>query len=330
VLTLGLFLHLGNSNIIEQTFEKTEREVFVSALNYKHLQYFWVVAKVGGISRASERLHLTPQTVSGQITYFEDLLGYKLFNRVGHRLELTDAGRVIFEYAERIFTLGEELQGILPHPTAGRSPLFRVGVSDAVPKSIAYRLLEPAVRMKEPPFIACQEGKLADLLAELAIQKQDIVIADSPIPSNLSVKGFSHLLGESTLSFFASKQLVRKLKGGFPLCLDGAPMLLPGKDAAVRPQLVKWLEKQRIAPRYVGEFDDGALLKAFGQVGVGIFAAPSVIAKEVCQQYGVGVVGQTSEVTEQFYAISVERRLTHPAVKAISSAARQELFIHDQ
>ncbi len=301
----------------------------MSALNYKHLHYFWVVAKVGGISRASERLHLTPQTVSGQLTYFEDLLGYKLFNRIGHRLELSDAGRVIFDYAEKIFALGEELEGILPHPTEGRPPLFRVGVSDAVPKSIAYRLLEPAVRMREPPFIVCQEGKLADLLAELAIQKQDIVIADSPIPSNLSVRGFSHLLGESTLSFFASKQLMRKLKETFPLCLDGAPMLLPGKDAAVRPRLMQWLEKQHINPRYVGEFDDGALLKAFGQVGVGIFSAPTVIAKEVCQQYGVVVIGQTSEVTEHFYAISVERRLTHPAVMAISSAARQKLFLRE-
>jgi LysR family transcriptional activator of nhaA len=302
----------------------------MSALNYKHLHYFWVVAKVGGISRASERLHLTPQTVSGQVSYFEDLLGYKLFNRIGRRLELSDAGRVIFDYAEKIFALGEELEGILPHPTAGRPRLFRVGVSDAVPKSIAYRLLEPAVRMADPHFMVCQEGKIADLLAELAIQRQDIVIADSPIPSNLSIKGFSHLLGESSLSFFASKQLARKLEGEFPFCLDGAPMLLPGKDAAVRPRLVKWLEKQRISPKFVGEFDDGALLKAFGRVGVGFFAAPSVIAKEVCQQYGVVAIGQTSEVTEQFYAISVERRLTHPAVKAISSAARQELFIDEQ
>jgi LysR family transcriptional activator of nhaA len=296
-------------------------------LNYKHLHYFWMVAKAGGISRASERLHLTPQTVSGQITCFEELLGYKLFNRIANRLELSDAGRLIFDYAEKIFTLGEELEGILGNPTAGRPALFRVGVSDAVPKSIAYRLIEPAVRMSEPPFIVCQEGKLATLLAELAIQRQDIVIADSPIPPNLSIKGFSHLLGESSLSFFASKPLARTLKGEFPSCLEGAPMLLPGKDAAVQPHLVQWLEKQRINPRYIGEFDDGALLKAFGQVGVGIFAAPTAIAREVCQQYRVVVIGKASEVTEQFYAISIERRLTHPAVKAISSAARNELFI---
>jgi len=302
----------------------------MSALNYKHLHYFWVVAKAGGITRASDRLHLTPQTVSGQISFFEDILGYQLFNRIGHRLELSDAGRAIFGYADKIFALGEELEGILSHPTAGRPPLFRVGVSDAVPKSIAYRLLEPAVRMADPPFIVCQEGKLAALLAELAIQRQDIVIADSPIPPNLSVKGFSHLLGESAMTFFASEKLACQQTGSFPLCMDGAPMLLPGKDAAVRPRLDQWLEKQQINPKYVGEFDDGALLKAFGQVGVGVFAAPSVIAKEVCQQYGVVVIGQTSEITEYFYAISTERRLTHPAVMAISSAARQELFLREQ
>lgn len=299
----------------------------MSALNYKHLHYFWMVAKSGGVSRAGERLHLTPQTVSGQISYFEDVLGYKLFDRVGHRLELTESGCVVFEYADKIFSIGEELQEIIGQPTAGRAPSFRVGVSDAVPKSIAYRLLEPAVRLKSPPFIQCQEGKLSTLLAELAILNQDIVIADSPIPQNLGIRGFSHLLGESPIAFFASRKLAGKLKGKFPFCMDGAPMLLPGKDAAVRGHMVRWFEKQSVRPQSVGEFDDGALLKAFGKDGVGIFAAPRVIAAEVCQQYGVVEIGQTSEVVEQFFAISVERRLTHPAVKAIISVARRELFV---
>ncbi|WP_319243475.1 transcriptional activator NhaR [uncultured Propionivibrio sp.] len=299
----------------------------MSALNYKHLHYFWMVAKSGGVSRAGERLHLTPQTVSGQISYFEDVLGYKLFDRVGHRLELTESGRVVFEYADKIFSIGEELQEIISQPTEGRAPSFRVGVSDAVPKSIAYRLLEPAVRLKSPPFILCQEGKLSTLLAELAILNQDIVIADSPIPQNLGIRGFSHLLGESPIAFFASRKLAGKLKGKFPFCMDGAPMLLPGKDAAVRKHMVRWFEKQSVRPQSVGEFDDGALLKAFGKDGVGIFAAPRVIAAEVCQQYGVVEIGQTSEVVEQFFAISVERRLTHPAVKAIISVARRELFV---
>lgn len=299
----------------------------MSALNYKHLHYFWAVAKAGGITRASEQLHLTPQTVSGQIGVFEDVLGYKLFERIGHRMELSDSGRVIFDYANKIFALGEELEGMLDRPTAGRQAVFRVGVADALPKSVAYRLLEPALRMAEPPYIICQEGKLTSLLGELAIQRQDIVIADSPIPPNVSVKGFSHLLGESGMTFFASKRLVQKPAVPFPECLDGAPMLLPGKDAAVRPRLVEWFEKTGVRPRCVAEFEDGALLKAFGQVGIGIFAVPSVIAREVVRQFGVVAIGRTSEVMEQFYAISTERQLTHPAVMAISSAARQKLFM---
>lgn len=298
----------------------------MSAINYKHLHYFWTVAKTGGIARASERLHLTPQTVSGQLSLFEDVLGYKLFNRIGRRLELSDAGRVVLSYADEIFTLGEELEGVMRHPTESRMPQFRVGVSDAVPKSIAYRLLEPAVRLPDPPCIICREGKFASLLAELAVHRLDIVIADSPLPSAVSIKGFSHLLGESDITFFATKTLANKLKDRFPQCLDGAPILLPGEDVAIRPRLKQWFEKLQIQPRIVGEFDDGALQKAFGQGGIGIFASPSAIAKEVGQQYGVIAIGRTSEVTEQFYAISVERRLTHPAVLAISSAARQKLF----
>lgn len=298
----------------------------MGALNYKHLHYFWAVAKAGGIARASERLHLTPQTVSGQLSLFESKLGYKLFNRVGRRLDLSDAGRVVLSYADEIFTLGEELEGVMRHPAQGRMPQFRVGVSDAVPKSIAYRLLEPAVRQTESPCIICREGKLASLLAELAVHRLDLVIADGPIPPTVSIKGFSHLLGESGTTFFAAAQLARKCRGTFPHCLDRAPMLLPGEDSAVRPRLMQWFDTLRINPRIVGEFDDGALQKAFGKVGIGIFAAPTVIAKEVRLQYGVVPIGKTRAVTEQFYAISVERRLHHPAVVAISSTARRELF----
>lgn len=298
----------------------------MSAINYKHLHYFWTVAKTGGIALAGERLHLTPQTVSGQLSQFEDAIGYKLFNRVGRRLEISDAGRVVFDYADEIFTLGEELEGVIRQPAENRIPQFRVGVSDAVPKSIAYRLLEPAVRLAEPPCIICREGKLANLLADLAVHRLDIVIADSPMSSAFSIKGFSHLLGESDVTFFATAQLAARHAGPFPQCLDGAPMLLPGEDVALRPRLKQWFEQHGIQPRIVGEFDDGALQKAFGQGGIGIFAAPSAIAREVGQQYGVVAIGHAGDICEQFYAISVERRLTHPAVVAISSAARQKLF----
>ncbi|TRZ58381.1 MAG: transcriptional activator NhaR [Rhodocyclaceae bacterium] len=298
----------------------------MATLNFKHLRYFWVVAKAGGIARAGERLHLTPQTISGQITLFEELLGYKLFNRVGRRLELTEPGRVVLTYADEIFTLGEELEGVLRSPGEGRQPQFRVGLADAVQKVIAYRILEPAMKLAEPPRMICREGKVRSLLADLAVHRLDIVIADGPMPAASKIKGFNHLLGECGLTFFATSKLARRHPGSFPGFLDGAPLLLPGEDAAVRPRLLRWLETLRIQPRIVGEFDDGALLKAFGRSGAGFFAAPSAIAEQVCQQYGVDAIGATKEVTEQFYAISVERRLTHPAVIAITSAARKELF----
>ena len=298
----------------------------MASLNFKHLRYFWVVAKAGGIARASERLHLTPQTISGQISLFEDLLGYNLFARVGRRLELTDAGRMVLSYADEIFTLGEELESVLRSPAEGRPLQFSVGVADAVPKVVAYRLLEPAMRLPEPLRIVCREGKLASLLADLAVHRLDIVIADSPMPAAVNVKGFNHLLGECGVTFFATAKLARKHKGPFPRSLGGAPLLLPGEDAAVRPRLMRWFDEQRIHPRIIGEFDDAALLKAFGRAGTGIFAAPSAIAEDVCRQYGVVTIGRTDAVTEAFYAISVERRLTHPAVVAITSAARKEMF----
>jgi LysR family transcriptional activator of nhaA len=317
---------IDKSNIIGNLFEKTEEWSAMAALNYKHLHYFRIVAKAGGIARASERLHLTPQTISGQVSLFEDMLGYKLFTRIGRRFDLTDAGRMVLSYADEIFTLGEELEGVLRDPTGGRSAQFRVGVADAVPKSVAYRLLEPVLRLPEPPRMVCREGKLVGLLADLAVQRLDIVIADSPVPAAVSIKGFSHLLGECGLTFFATAKLARKYKGPFPDCLDGSPLLVPGEDAALRPRLIQWFEKIGIRPRIVGEFDDSALLTAFGRVGIGIFAAPSAIAGEIARQHEVVAIGATEAVTEQFYAISVERRLTHPAVVAISTVARQELF----
>ena len=298
----------------------------MSSLNFKHLRYFWVVAKAGGVTRASERLNLTPQTISGQISLFEALLGYKLFARVGRRLELTDSGRTVLSYADEIFTLGEELEGVLRSPKQGRPLQFRVGVADAVPKVVAFQLLQPALLLSEPLRIVCREEKLAGLLAELAVHRLDMVIADSPMLSALHVKAFSHLLGECGLTFFATAKLAREHRGSFPRLLDGAPLLLPGEQSAVLPRMLRWFDEQRIRPRIVGDFDDSALLKAFGRAGVGMFAAPSTIADQVRLQYGVAPIGQTDAVTEAFYAISLERRLMHPAVVAITTAARQKLF----
>lgn len=295
-------------------------------INYKHLHYFWVVAKEGGVARASERLHLTPQTISGQLSLLEENLGESLFNRVGRNLELTETGRLTLSYAEEIFALGGELEEVVRNLPHGRPLVFKVGVADVIPKSIAYRLLTPALQLPEPVRIVCRENNLDALLAELALHKIDLVIADSPIPHDVNVRGFNHQLGECGISFFAAPELAKSLIDDFPQSLQGAPMLLPGEVTVAQSRLLKWFDKLHIHPHIVGEFDDSALMKAFGQAGVGIFIAPTPITAEVIKQYGVVVIGQTDEVQEQFYAISVERKISHPAVAAITETAREWLF----
>jgi LysR family transcriptional activator of nhaA len=296
-------------------------------MNFKHLHYFWRVAKTGGVARASEQLHLTPQTISGQIGLLEDDVGTPLFAKSGRNLELTDAGRLALGYAEDIFKLGSELEESLRnYPAGGRPVDFRVGVADAVPKTVAYRLIEPATRLPEPVRIVCRESKLDSLLSELAAHRLDLVIADAPIPSTVSVRAYNHRLGKSGVSFFASARLFKSLKGKFPACLDGAPMLVPGDGAAVRPRLDRWCDANKLRPRVVGEFDDSALMKAFGQRGAGVFIGPTVLESEIKTQYGVKTLGRTEEIVEEFFAISVERRVTHPCVVAITGAARSRLF----
>lgn len=298
----------------------------MTALNYKHLRYFWMVAKAGSIARASEQLHLSPQSISGQLTTLEAALGVSLFQRVGRQLELTETGRRALSYADDIFTLGDELLDMLRDPPAEQVLLFRVGVADVVPKSVAFRLVEPALRIEEPVRLVCREGRLDSLLAELAINRLDMVIADRPMPSGLNVRGYDHFLGASRLSVFAAASLASTLKGEFPACLDGAPFLLPGEDVATRPGLMQWFDEQRIRPRVIGEFDDSALLKAFGQAASGVFVAPSATAAFVCKQYGVQMLGTIDTVLEQLYAITTQRHLTHPAVVAICQVARDEVF----
>jgi LysR family transcriptional activator of nhaA len=295
-------------------------------LNYKQLHYFWAVAKAGSIVRASERLHLTPQTLSGQIGLLEEALGVTLFLRVGRRLELTETGRLTLSYADEVFQIGGELEEALRSRPESRSIQFRVGVDDAVPKSIAYRLLTPAMTLAQPVRIVCREDKLARLLVELAIQRLDLILADRPMPAGTNIKGYSHKLGDCGITFFAEPQLAAQFSEKWPDILDVAPLLIPGKEAAVRAPLMRWFDVHQFRPRIVGEFDDSALMQAFGQAGTGIFIAPSVMADEVRRAHGVIVIGETDEVTEQFYAISMERRLTHPAVVAINDAAQKELF----
>jgi len=297
-------------------------------VNYKHLHYFWVAAKAGGVVRAGEQLHTTPQTLSGQIKLLEERLGRRLFRKSGRRLELTDDGRVALRYADEIFALGGELEGAMrgTRGAGAQAQEFRVGVEDALAKSVAYRLLEPALHLDQPVRLICSEGRFGDLMAQLALHRLDLVIADEPLTSRLSVKAFNHALGSSPTSFFCAPGLRATLRGTFPGCLNGAPMLIPGGSSAVRPQLEAWLTRHQLHPRVVAEFDDGALMQAFGREGGGVFVAPSVVEDETCAQYGVQVVGRSDEMVDSFYAISVERRITHPAVAAITDAARGRLF----
>ncbi len=298
----------------------------MAALNYKHLRYFWMVAKTGSIARAAEQIHLAPQSISGQLGEFEASLGVELFRRAGRNLELTEAGQRILSYAEEIFTIGDELLEVLRDQTAKKTLPFRVGIADSMSKSITYRLVEPALRLGEPVRLICREGRLAALLAELAVHRLDLIIADRPLPTHLNVRGFSHLLGESGLSVFGAPVLTQALSGAFPAVLDGAPFLLPGEDALIRPKLMQWLEANALRPRIVGEFDDSALMKSFGRGGAGLFVAPSAIAAQICEQYKVSVIGRIDAVVEQIYVITTERRLTHPAIVAISTAARLDVF----
>ncbi len=296
-------------------------------VNYKHLHYFWAVAKEGGVTRASERLHLTPQTISGQLRLLEESLGVELFTRVGRNLELTESGRLILSYANEIFLLGGELEEVVHQLPESHPQLFRVGVVDVLPKSIAHQILKPALQMPESIRMTCREAGLDTLLAELAVHHLDLVLADRPIPSTVSTRGYSHKLGECAVSFFATKKLKKSLKGSFPQCLDRAPMLLPSTGTQLRSNIDKWLDKHRIHPRMIAEFDDSALMKAFGKEGSGVFIAPAAIEKEVELQYQVSAIGRINEVKEHFYAISIERRVKHPVVCAVMDQASELLFI---
>jgi LysR family transcriptional activator of nhaA len=298
-------------------------------LNYKHLHYFRTVAKAGAINRAAEKLHLTPQTLSGQISTFEIRLGVTLFRRTGRRLELTDAGRTALTYADEIFQVGAELEDALQNTAGTRIHPFRVGIADVVPKVIAYQLLAPALTLAEPVKLVCREDRLEQLAAELSIHRLDMVLADRPLPPTMDIKGYSHPLGECGIAFLAARSLASTLAPGFPACLHGTPLLIPGEDSALRAPLLRWLERKGLQSTIVGEFDDSALMSAFGQAGAGVFPVPLTTAPEVMRQYDVIELGRTLDIRERFFVISVERRLSHPAVLAVSEAARRRFQLAD-
>jgi LysR family transcriptional activator of nhaA len=298
----------------------------VEWLNYHHLLYFWVVAREGGLVPAGKVLRLSHPTLSAQIHALEGELGEQLFTKKGRRLALTEMGRVVYRYADEIFTLGREMLETLEGRSSARGLRLDVGIANVVPKLIVRQLLQPALALAEPMRLVCHEDKYEKLLASLALHELDIVISDAPVPPGGSVRAFHHLLGETGISFFGSKSLAARHKRGFPRSLDGAPMLLPLENLTLRRLLNQWFERAGIQPRVVAEFEDSALLQVFGGDGVGVFAAPSVVEAQVIEQSGVQLIGRTDQVRERFYAISVERRLENPAVVAICDAARHELF----
>lgn len=318
-------------------------------MNHKHLFYFWKVAKLGSVAKAAAAANVTPQTLSGQIGLLEDSLGTALFSRQGRRLVLTEAGALALDYADELFALSAELEATLKHLPCGRPSEFRVGVSDAVPKSLAFRLLEPAIRGGDPVRIVCREWRLERLLAELSVHRLDLVISDGPLPPVLNVRAYNHRLLGCGISFLARRDLLAgeaagseaggKNGGGnggqvadsakndagagdFPACLGRLPLLLPGEDSGLRGALHSWLERHRLKPRVVGEFDDTALMGTFGAAGVGAFPVPTVVEGEFLGADMV-VLGRTEQVKASYYAISVERRLSHPSVLAITRSAKR-------
>jgi LysR family transcriptional activator of nhaA len=295
-------------------------------LNYKHLQYFWVVATEGSIAKASAVLHLTPQTISGQLKLLEEAIGAKIFARAGRNLKLTDTGRLVLSYADEMFRLGTELRDVLEGRTPGTAPVLHVGVSLVIPKLVAYRVLAPALARGDTGRLVCHEAPLESLLADLAVHRLDLVLTDSPLSPALHIRAYSHPLGESGVSFLADRDSAARYRDGFPGSLDGAPMLMPTPSCALRRALEQWFEHEGIRPRTVAELDDRALMKTFGEAGAGVFTSPTAVEDEVLAKYAVAVIGRTQEVRERFYVLSGERRIKHPAVLAITEAARRRLF----
>ena len=299
---------------------------FMEWLNYHHLLYFWTVAREGSIAKAAKSLSLAQPTISAQIKTLEANLGQELFVRRGRGLVLTDAGRMVLSYCDEIFSLGRELMNAVKQRPQAGAIRFNVGVVDAVPKLVTREVLRPALRLDPPTHVVVREGKLEDLVAELATHRLDMVLSDLPYAATSSIKIYHHRLGECGVTFFAAPDLARKLRPDFPRSLDGAPALLPADNTALRRSLEAWFQAQRVHPEVLAEFEDSALLKVFGSDAQGFFALPSVAVDEVARSHGVVPIGSTEDCLERFYALSAERRLRHAAVVAITERARTDLF----
>jgi LysR family transcriptional activator of nhaA len=294
-------------------------------INFKHLRYFWTVAKEGGISRASKFLNVTPQTISGQLKLLEKGLGVKLFRKSGRNLILTEAGQKALGYSEKVFQLEAELETALLGPPGNQGILFKVGVIDAIPKLIAYQMLEPVLKLADSLCLVCREGDVDTLLADLAVHKLDLVLTDSPVPPTFRLDLFSHPLGECGTVFFGVKDLADRFRKGFPESLTGAPILMQSKESSLHSGLRRWFQAHQIYPSIKAEIEESALLKVFGEKGLGIFIAPAVIEREVIRQYGVMTVGRAEDLRVRFYAFSAEGKPQHPGVAAITAHFRSLL-----
>ena len=295
-------------------------------LNYQHLYYFWNVAKEGSITQACEKLHLAQPTISAQLTVFEQAIGEKLFYKEGRKLALTDTGRTVFHYAEDIFALGRELSNTLQGRASGRGMRFSVGIADALPKLMAYRLLEPALNLPEPVQLVCVEDKAERLLTEIMLHGIDLVLSDVPATPATGTRLFNHLLGECGVAVFGVAELAARYGDDFPRSLNGAPLLLPTANTALRRSLDQWFDAENICPAVKAEIEDSALLKTFAAAGVGMFVAPVAVADQIYRQYGAQLIGNVDQVSERFYAITAQRKIKHPAVMAILAQAQGRLF----
>lgn len=295
-------------------------------LNYHHLYYLWTVVRTGGVSEASEQLRLTQPTVSAQLRQLERSLDTKLFEREGRRLKLTPEGEIVFRYAAEIFSLGEEMLAVLAGGEIASQPLFRVGLVDVFPKLVAVRLCEPVLAQASPPRLIIEEGRLDQLLGRIANHELELVIADRPVPPGSRVRAFSHFLGETGISFLATKKLAGRYRSNFPQSLHGAPVLLPSANAELRRAIDQWFVEQQLTPRVVGEFEDSALMTMFGEQGIGIVPVPTIVEARAKRDFRLERVGRTEEVRERFYLLSAERKVTHPVIRVMTERASQQLF----
>jgi LysR family transcriptional activator of nhaA len=295
-------------------------------LNYHHLHYFWRVVRAGGVANAARELNVSSPAVSAQLKELQHFLGEPLFTRSGRNLALTEMGRTVYDYAEDIFSLGSELLDTVRNRPTGRPIRIDIGVADVLPKMIAQWLIQPALDLQERVHIVCREASSDQLVARLATLELDVVLSDSPADPSRTARAYNHLLGSSGITFVGIGSVLKKVKGKFPQCLSGVPLLLPTDNTTWRRDLDHWFERNNVHPQILGEFEDYALLRAFAQSGSALFPIPSVFAADMRKQDRIRKIGSTSGVELRFYAISAERKIKHPAVVAICESARKQFF----